>query len=602
MGKRVPEELIEQVKGSVDIVEVVSEYVQLKKQGRNYFGLCPFHGEKSPSFSVSPDKQFFHCFGCGAGGTSLTFLMDIESISFPEALEILADKAGIDLPENDFIQHDTQRSEEDAELLKAYDLLQKLYHHILVNTKEGKEALAYLNDRGFTDESIRTFQLGYAPNDWNFAVKFLERRGFSLHKMENVGLISKRSSDGEYFDKFRNRVIFPIWDRKGVTIAFGGRTTSGEEPKYLNSPESKLFNKSKTLYSFHLARPQIRKQQHTVLFEGYVDVISAWRAGVNNGVATLGTSLTDDQARMIQRNCETVTICYDSDSAGLKAAIRAADILKRLGSEVKIARMPDGMDPDDYIRTYGEAEFKQNVINNSVTLMTFKLDYYKKGKNLLNEGNRIKYIEEVVKEIAQLDNAVEKDYYLRQIANEYSISLDALKEQEGQISVTKNQTKNDSSIKKVNKPYISYTKKLLPAFHNAERMLLAHMLHDREVSYQMEEEIGVSFNIDEHNAIAILLYAFYEEGNDENISQFIERVHDQTLKGIVSELAMLNINKHLSEKELSDYIKQVLNYPKWLKIREIEMKKQEADKQQDFTTAAQLAMDIIKMKKELNES
>ena len=603
MGNRIPEETIEEIRNKVDIVDVISEYIQLKKQGRNYFGLCPFHGEKTPSFSVSADKQIYHCFGCGAGGNVFSFLMNIENCTFMEAAATLAEKVHINLPIQNEGSPFSEKSPDYAEMFRAHDLLQKFYHHLLVNTKEGTMAIEYLQQRGFTEDVINSFKIGYAPNTWDAASRFLEKRGFNLHEMAKAGLIVRKDSDGTYFDRFRDRIMFPIWDNQGRTIAFGGRILYEGEPKYLNSPETKIFNKSKTLYGLHLARPEIRKKQQVVLFEGYVDVIAAHRAGVENGVASLGTSLTDEQANIIRRNTENVTICYDSDNAGINAAYRAATILTNAGCTVRVAKMPEGLDPDDYIRAYGYESFQNNVIGTSLTLMAFKIEYLRRGKNLQDEGELVAYIEEVLKEISLLPKAVERDRYLRALSEEFSISLDALKSEQYQIYRRLRKNKDISAFNRNNNNNFSKKivakKKLLPAYYNAERMILSHMLRSEEITLKVKEQIGCSFNIDVHNAIALFVYGYFEEGNVPDVGAILQRIEDEQLRRIVSELAMLNININMSDEELSDYIKQVLNYPKWLKIKDIETEKLEALKQQDIITAAQLAKKIIEMKKHL---
>lgn len=603
MGNRIPEETIEEIRNKVDIVDVISEYIQLKKQGRNYFGLCPFHGEKTPSFSVSADKQIYHCFGCGAGGNVFSFLMNIENCTFMEAAATLAEKVHINLPIQNEGSPFSEKSPDYAEMFRAHDLLQKFYHHLLVNTKEGTVAIEYLQQRGFTEEVINRFKIGYAPNTWDAASRFLEKRGFNLHEMAKAGLIVRKDSDGTYFDRFRDRIMFPIWDNQGRTIAFGGRILYEGEPKYLNSPETKIFNKSKTLYGLHLARPEIRKKQQVILFEGYVDVIAAHRAGVENGVASLGTSLTDEQANIIRRNTENVTICYDSDNAGINAAYRAASVLTNAGCTVRVSKMPEGFDPDDYIRTYGYESFQNNVIGTSLTLMVFKIEFLRRGKNLQDEGELVSYIEEVLKEISLLPKAVERDRYLRALSEEFSISLDALKSEQYQIYRRLRKNKDISAFNRNNNnnntKKIVAKKKLLPAYYNAERILLAHMLRSEDITIKVKEQIGCSFNIDVHNAVALFVYGYFEEGNAPDVGAILQRIEDEQLRRIVSELAMLNININISDEELSDYIKQVLNYPKWLKIKEIETEKLEALKQQDIITAAQLAKKIIEMKKQL---
>ncbi len=609
MGNRIPEDLIERIRTSVDIVDVVSEYVQLKKQGRNYFGLCPFHQEKSPSFSVSPDKQIYHCFGCGAGGNVFSFLMEIEGYHYIEAVKTMAGKSGLELPADTVRDTDAGASaagKQHHEMVEAHDLLKKLYHHILVNTKEGEHALEYLTGRGFTREAIDLFEIGYAPDSADMASAFLSKRGYSADMLLDSGLIGRDASRNRYYDRFRGRVMFPVWDHQGKTIAFGGRILGNGEPKYLNSPETKIFNKSKQLYGLHLARPHIRKMQQAVLFEGYVDVISAWRAGVKNGIATMGTSLTDEQARIIRRNIENVVICYDSDNAGINAAMRALDVLQHAGCYVKVARMPEGLDPDDYISKFGPERFEKDVIGGSLTATAFKIHFLRRGKNLQNEGEKIRYIEEVLGEISKLTMAVERDHYLRQISDEFSISLDALKQEQFRIfkQLKRKEGSPNQSGGKYERKIARLPKqgKLLPAYQNAERHLIAHMFYNRDLAEQIQNEIGLSFNIDEHNAIAAYLYAFYEEGHEPDISSFMERLQDNRLKKAASELAMLPINENFSDREWRDYVKQVLDYPKWLKIKEKEAEKNEAEQRQDHVKAATIAMEIIRMKKELKGS
>ncbi|MCQ6266258.1 DNA primase [Fictibacillus sp. WQ 8-8] len=601
MAERIPDELIEKVRTSQDIVELVSDYVTLKKQGRNYFGLCPFHGEKSPSFSVSPDKQIYHCFGCGAGGNAFSFLMNIEGFSFLESVKHIAQRTGIDLPQLERQSGNSKSSDNRAVMGEAHELLAKLFHHYLLNTEQGLKALDYLKGRGFSDEVISRFQIGFAPDSWDAATNFLSRRNFSLELSEKAGLLGKRDFDGKFFDRFRNRIMFPIWDKNGKVIGFGGRILDSGEPKYLNSPETLLFNKGKNLYALHLSRPEMRKKQQAVLFEGYVDTIAAWRAGVENGVATLGTSLTEDQAKLLKRNVPSVVICYDSDHAGVEASFRASSILLKAGCNVKIAKMPDGLDPDDYIQKYGAEKFNRDVIGASLTVMAFKIQYYRRGKNLNDEGERMLYIEEIIKEISQLPNAVEKDHYLRQLADEFNLSLEALKQQQFYTAKQQKRKKDNVDTNRNNNPRNNtyYNKPLLPAYHNAERILLAHMLKNTDVAIRVQELLGASFNIEEHNAVAAYLYAFYEEGNLPNVGLFLQRIEDDRLKKIASELAMLTVNEHLSDKEMSDYIRQITNYPKWLVIQGKEKHKKEAERGQDFARAAQIAMEILQMKKEL---
>ncbi|MFD2446095.1 DNA primase [Bacillus sp. CGMCC 1.16607] len=603
MAERIAEEKINQIRQSVDIVEIVSEYVQLKKQGRNYFGLCPFHGENSPSFSVSPDKQIFHCFGCGAGGNVFSFLMDIEGYSFLETAVILAEKGNIELSvDPSSLGKETKVSDDVQQILDAHDLLRKFYHHLLVNTKEGQHALEYLLDRGFSMESIKKFQIGYALNSWEFVSKFLQKRNFTPEILEKSGLIIKRESDGSSFDRFRDRIMFPIFDRHGKTIAFSGRSLGQDEPKYLNSPETAIFNKSKILYNFHLAKPSIRKTSHVILFEGFADVIAADRSSIENSVGTMGTSLTEDHVNQLKKIVQSVTICYDSDHAGIEAAFRAGTMLFGAGLLAKVALLPDGLDPDDYVKIYGTDKFRQEVMGSTLTWMAFKLRYFRRGKNLQDEGDRLRYIEEVLKEIRKLNNAVERDHYLRQIANEFSYSLDALNQQLGPISRSENGdlTQSKFPAKQTSVTTTKRVKSMLPAYQTAERRLLAHMIRNSDVAYQVQDLLkGNTLNIDEHQAIMTYLIGYYEEGNPPNPSDFLNYLKDETLKRIVVEIEMMSINLEITPQELNDYLKQVLNFHKMLKIKEMNAEKKEAEKQKDFLKAAAIGMEIIQLQKAL---
>ncbi|AOH55740.1 DNA primase [Peribacillus muralis] len=598
---RIEDEKINQIREAVDIVDLIGEYVQLKKQGRNYFGLCPFHGENSPSFSVSPDKQIFHCFGCGAGGNIFTFLMDIEGYNFVESAKVLAEKGNIPLDVE--VNKDSKRSNMPAgsqQMVEAHDLLRKFYHHLLVNTNEGQEALEYLLKRGFSEETIEKFQIGYSLDSWDFVSKFLLKRGFPAEYMEQAGLIIYREKDESYFDRFRNRVMFPIMDHQGNTIAFSGRAMGDDEPKYLNSPETPIFNKSKTLYNFHLARPHIRKKEQVVIFEGFADCISAVRAGVENSVATMGTALTEQHIQLLKRNTDQILICYDSDSAGLNAANRAVNMLQEHDFSVKVSLMPDNLDPDDYIKEFGEKSFVSEVIGASLTYMAFKMHYLRRGKNVNNEGDRIQYIEEVLKEISRLPNAVERDHYLRQISSEFSLSLDALEQQQRQVFFTERKKGTLPQPAAQKKMALQYEHKLKPAHHNAETKLIAHMLKSRDMSLKIQQLLGqTSFHVDEHQAIITYLYAFYEDGHEPDTSFFLTYLPDPNLRRIVSEIEMMSVNEEVTDKELTDCINQVLKYEKLLKIKEKQVEEKDAVRRSDYVTAAQIAMEIIKLRKML---
>jgi DNA primase len=598
MANQISEELIEQIRNANDIVDVIGEYVQLKKQGRNYFGLCPFHGEKSPSFSVTQEKQIFHCFGCGKGGNVVTFLMEMESFSFFEAINHLAERSSIDLPSN-AIKQESTLSKESQQVLSAHEWLTKLYHHLIRYTKDGKTGFEYLQDRGITIEAIDTFQLGFAPNTKDFIATFLQKKGFHEQMLVKYGLLI-RNQDDTVSDRFRGRVIFPIRNHLGRTVAFGARAMEGMEPKYLNSPETDLFQKGKILYNFDLAKKYIRKQNEVVLFEGYMDVISSHQAGVQNGVATMGTALTETQAKLLRRYAETVIICYDGDNAGIEATYKASKLLLQLGCQVKIANLKNNLDPDSFIKEFGGEAFKREIIEASQTFMSFYMRYLKREYNLSLEGDRIKYLEEVLKELAKLESSVEREFYVKELSAEYNISVDSLLEEVNQYRQKSGSDKDKREKDRYTNKVKMSSGKLLPAFHNAERQLLAYMLQNQSIADKVQEEVGISFNIDDHKIIATHLYAYYEEDNPEDVSIFIDRITDEKIRKLVIELALIPTQTDISDKEINDYIQIILNESSTgVSIKQLKEEQRLAEQQQDPIKAAQIALKIIELQRQV---
>ncbi|WP_085991883.1 DNA primase [Oceanobacillus senegalensis] len=602
MANQIPEEVIEEVRKSNDIVDVIGEYVQLKKQGRNFFGLCPFHGEKTPSFSVSQEKQIFHCFGCGKGGNAITFLMEMESYSFIETIKYLANRSGINLPDIGS-ERESPLSKENQNILSAYEWLTKLYHHLIRFTKEGKEGLHYLKDRGISEQAIDDFQLGFAPNSKIFTAEFLKQKGFNQALLVQSGLLSLQN-DNSVTDRFRGRIIFPIRNHLGKTIAFGGRLISEGEPKYLNSAESELFQKGKVLYNFDLAKKHIRRENEVILFEGYMDVISAYQAGINNVIATLGTALTDYQAKLLNRYVDTVVICYDGDRAGLEATYKAANLLRKVGCQVKISNLRENLDPDSFIKAYGGKAFKKEIIDTSDTYISFYMRYRKKDFNLSLEGDRIQYIEDVIKEISLINSSVEREYYLKDLHKEYNISMESLNEEvEAQRNKQGYYHKKDNTDKNRNtNRAASYRSNhnLLPAYQNAERKLLSYMIQDSFIADKVQEEIGAGFNIDAHKILATHLYAFYEEGHSSDVSLFIEKLEDHDLKKLVTEIAMLPFSDEISDKEINDYIRMIQAQKNdYVNIQSLKEQQRVAEQQKDPIKAAQIAMQIIELKKQI---
>ena len=357
MSRYFENELIEQIKDANDIVSVVSEHVTLKKKGKNYWGCCPFHNEKTPSFSVAPDKGFYYCFGCHASGNAIKFLMELEGITFVEALERLANRANIPLPEAKLSPQVRAREERRKKLYEACDLAANFFHNCLIKTSLGKVGLEYLKKRGLTDETIEKFKLGFAPDGWDRLYKAFRERGIEESILLELNLIRKNDK-GQAYDFFRNRVMFPIMDGKGRVVGFGGRVMDDSTPKYLNS---QIFEKGKILFAFDKAYKSIREEKQAILVEGYMDVISAHNKGVTNVVASLGTAYTKDHGHILMRQADEIILAYDMDGAGRQAAARAIELLQNTDFKVRVLAMPDGKDPDDYVRNHGGKAFKELV-------------------------------------------------------------------------------------------------------------------------------------------------------------------------------------------------------------------------------------------------
>ncbi|TCS83715.1 DNA primase [Tepidibacillus fermentans] len=598
---RIPNELLQQIRHHYHIVDVIGQYVSLKKSGRNYIGLCPFHSEKTPSFTVSPEKEIFHCFGCGAGGDVIKFVMDIENYSFIEAVNFLATEAGITIPKlEQHIQY--EEDEKRLQLIQAHDLAAKLFHYLLLETEHGKEPYRYLLDRGVSKEVIETFQIGFSPPSWDFLKKFLIKRGYSEELLEEAGLLI-RNENGS-FDRFRNRIMFPIFDAKGRVIAFGGRVMDDSLPKYLNSPETIIFNKSKTIYNLHLAAKEIRKKRQAILFEGYIDTISTWKAGIHNGIATLGTALTEQHANILRRYADEIIISYDSDTAGQQATYKAIELLQPLGFQLKIVQMPQGFDPDDYIRTYGPNSFKEDILTTTITPTAFKLNFIRKEYQLNEESGRLKYIAKALEVIADLPRAIEREHYLRGLADEFKLSIDSLKNDLNQFIYEKRKKKEKTRVNLTlkwnnninNGNHVFKPNTLYPAFYQAEKYLIALMLKDRKIAEQVKEEIGSDFHVEDFSVLAAYIYSYYSDGNEADIRHFISTLEDERLIQLASHLAMLEMNEEVSEQEFHDYITQVKKHHVDLLIKQKKEEQKKAERLKDFATAAKIGQEIIQLR------
>ncbi|BCG60283.1 DNA primase [Paenibacillus sp. URB8-2] len=594
----IPEEVIESVLARHDIVDTVGKVVHLTKRGKYLWGLCPFHSESTPSFTVTPDRGVFHCFGCGMGGNAIKFRMEIEGLSFPEAVKIMAEESDIPVPEGAGGIQSAHNPEIDR-LLQAYEWSAKFYHYLLKNTEHGKAAMDYLRSRKFSDKMIDQFQIGFAPDRWDTLLQFLERRNFDLAEMERGGLLSARSEGKGYIDRFRGRIIFPIANRAGKVVAFAGRILGEGQPKYINSPESKLFNKSRILYNLHQSKASIRKTRQIVLFEGYGDVISAWESGVHNGVATMGTSLTENHASMIKALADEVVIAYDGDRAGQTAAIKTLSMLEAVDLRVKVAVLPGGMDPDEFVSEYGGERFREQIIESAVSTVKFKLIYLKKNHILLEEDGKIAYVKEALQVIASLHSSTEREVYLKEIASELELSYDSLKQDCNLLraSMQKNIPEGDNNDKRWNngrhKKERIQARALLPAYHAAERSLLSLMFQDGDAAAYVNEHLGEDFNIDDHAAIAAYLYAYYAQGKQPDISRFLSSLQDDRLEKIAASISMMESPPDWSPQVLDDYIREVRKYPVQRMMDKKREEMIEAEKAGDFLRAAQIASEII---------
>ncbi|MER2113322.1 MAG: DNA primase [Solibacillus isronensis] len=605
MAGKIPEHVIEQIRSQSDIVDVISDYMQLTKRGRNYFGLCPFHGEQTPSFSVSSDKQIFHCFGCGAGGNAITFVMDMEHLSFPDALIKLSQRAGIPLEmemSTEQSMSNSPISKKEQQMREAHTFAVEFYHHILMNTEDGEPALNYLLERGFTREQIETHQIGWALPNWDTLSILLERKGYDLEEMAESGLIIRKESDDSYFDRFRGRIMFPIRDENGKTIAFSGRilNSDGEDAKYLNSPETPIFHKSQVLYNLDKARASIRKSRQVILMEGFIDVLAANQAGIYNAVATMGTSLTPQHITKLKRLVQQITICYDGDNAGFEAAKRAAQMLHQEQIKVEVAVLPDKLDPDEYIRTHGQEAFKNQIIEKPHAYIAFMMMHAKRGKNFQFENDTLQYIQEVLETLKNNTSPTERDLYIRQLANETNISQEAISTQlRKMVADNVKEQKRDQKMVEEPTPLLQRERKK-DATDRAESILLAHMLHDVNiVNKVLREGNNEPFIHEEYLSVFVRLIGFYEEYEMADFHRFVEVLDDHDLRKIVMDAALLERDPDNGEAEIIDCLKQIEKRRLELKIEQLKHDQKEAEKMHEHRRALEIAQQIIALNRKI---
>ena len=416
---RYSDELIDEIRNKNDIVDVISQYVTLKRSGRNFFGLCPFHKEKSPSYSVSPDKQIFHCFGCGVGGNVFHFLQKIENISFLEALESLANQAGINLPTLDNAVDD-KLIRLKSKVYKINEIAANFYHERLYKP-ESKQAQDYIKKRRLDNKTLKNFLIGYSGN-FNELYMELKRQGFTEEEILASCLVNK-NENGKYIDRFRRRLMFPIQDTRNRIIAFGGRVLDDSKPKYINSPENIVYHKGRHLFGLNIAKKvEIKK---IIIVEGYMDAISLHQRGIHNAVASLGTALTEQQGRLLRKSSEQIIIGYDADGAGQAATLRGLEILQNLGCDIRILQIYGAKDPDEFVTKYGPERF-QKCVDNAISLVEYKIKMLKQKLNLENTNDKIKFLNEIAKVLAKVTNNIEREVYIEKISSDYHISKEAI--------------------------------------------------------------------------------------------------------------------------------------------------------------------------------
>ena len=416
---RISPEKLDEVRNAIDIVDLIGAFLPLKKRGKSFIGLCPFHVEKTPSFNVSPERQMYHCFGCGVGGNAITFVMDFEKVSFLEAVRSLAEKAGIVLPQD--TAEDGDRASEQEQLYQVCREAGLLFYKNLTETDEGKYAWEYFHKRGFTDETIRTFGLGYSMNAWESFISFSREKNIPIELAEKAGLVRKRD-DGSYHDYFRGRGMFPIFSTTGRVVGFGARKLREDDPlgKYLNSPETLIYNKSKLLYGIYQAKDAIREKDFVILVEGYADLITTFQSGVKNIVASSGTALTQEQIQLISRYTKNITIMYDADSAGSKAALRGVDLVLENDLDVRVAPLPEGDDPDSFIRENGAEAFRK-LIDEAVSFIDFIAQSFEKQGKLETPEGQAKTVRAIVQSISKMKDELKRNFYIRQVAEKYRL-------------------------------------------------------------------------------------------------------------------------------------------------------------------------------------
>lgn len=560
------DEIIEEVRSKNPVVDVIGSYVHLTKKGGNYFGLCPFHNEKSPSFSVSPQRQMYHCFGCNAGGNVFSFIMEYENVTFPEAMEILAKRAGITLPKQEYTPGMRAENDRRTLLLEIHKEAAIYYCHML-KSEAGKAGLDYLKKRELSDESIRSFGLGFATAHSNDLYLYLRKKGYSDDILKDSGLVTITEKGAH--DKFWNRVMFPIMDTNNRVIGFGGRVMGTGEPKYLNSPETKIFDKGRNLYGLNAARKS--REKYLLVCEGYMDVIAMHQAGFTNAVASLGTAFTSQHGMILKRYTDEVILCYDSDGAGQKAALRAIPILKEAGLRIKVLDMSPYKDPDEFMKALGADQFRERI-KNSTNAFLFELQVLRNGFDFSDPDEKSRFFNECASRLAEFTNEIERNSYIEAVANTYGIDFMVLKKQAASIGNRVGLTKQDkdswkpkaqptvanrreSGIIEAQKAVLSMLT-LNPAFFDPIRTILSPADFEGELFKEIAEMVFMRLSDGNTNA-GDILNVFLED--DEKRNEAAKILNTEMMEGMTEDEekqafteAVLKIRGNSLEKQSRD--------------------------------------------------
>jgi len=588
---QIPEDVIEKIKEQNDIVDIISENVRLKKSGRNYTGLCPFHNDKSPSFSVSSDKQIYKCFSCGEAGNVITFVMKYKKFTFLEAAKYLADKANIPL---EIAGQENNKISRKKELLYKVNVDTARYY--FASLQKFKTAKEYFLKRGIKEETIKRFGLGYAQDSWKGTINYLRTKGYKNDLLLEAGLISKNEKTGNVYDRFRNRVIFPLFDVKGKVIGFGGRVLDDSKPKYLNSPETMIFQKGTNLYGLNFAIKNGLQEDYIIIVEGYMDLIALHQSGITNVAASLGTALTVNQARLLKRYVSKVIISYDADLAGQTATLRGLEILRNAGFDVKVLTVPEGKDPDEFVRNNGKEAFLR-LAKDALPLIEYRIKKVTEGINLKDGNELVKYGEKFADILVDL-NPVEKDVYIKKISEETSIKEQALYDLLSQEMAKKQ--KEDNFMNK--KEYAGTKLYIEPAYLKAERALLKLMLKD-ELYEELKNVINLGdFIIEPHNKIYSLILQG-KKADTNNIISYVENRCDD----VESSKELIKIKEHeilaVTDKDrlISDYIKQIKSFKLKLQIEDLKKMQNRFEQNGEIEESIRIAIELSKLSEMLKK-